>query len=247
MALLPILLINPEDLPEHVIVCGDPHRAKKISEKLTNAKELAFAREYRTFVGEYEGVRLGVVSHGVGCPGAAVCFEELAQAGVKTLIRVGTAGSFSQNYPKGSLIVSTAAVREDGLTRQLVPLAFPAVSDSTVTDTLYETAQELGGIVGKGITATIDAFFPGVLELPIEVYKKAGVLAVEMEISALFVIASLRGMRAGAIVALDGNESAEQQPYDPHTDEVAAAVEREIEAALITLAKLARKESANAI
>lgn len=79
--LMPILQIHSEDMPSYAIVCGDPARAEKISRKLEQARELAFSREYRTFVGSYEGVPMAVVSHGVGSPGAAVCFEELIRAG----------------------------------------------------------------------------------------------------------------------------------------------------------------------
>jgi len=244
MTLLPILMVDPADLPASAIVCGDPFRAEKIAARLEGARELAFAREYRTFVGRYEGEEIAVVSHGVGSPGAAVCFEELAKAGVRTIIRVGTAGSLAPSqYPSGSLIVSTAAAREEGLTKQLVPPGFPAAADSEVAETLYRTALELGGgPVGKGITVTFDAFFSGVLELPHKPYAAAGALAVEMEIAALYVIASLRGMRAGAIVALDGDATGVDEDYNPHRDVVAQAVEREIEAALRTIAKLAKRE-----
>ena len=243
--LLPILRVDPDDIPEYALVCGDPFRAEKIADKLEEARELAFAREYRTFVGKYDGVELAVVSHGVGSPGAAVCFEELARAGVRTIIRVGTAGSLSPEYPAGSLIVSTAAVREEGMTKQLVPPGFPAVADSAVTEALYREAAALGGgRVGKGITATFDAFFTGVVELPHEAYAKAGVLAVEMEIAALYVIAALRGMRAGAIVALDGDADTVDQEYNPHRSIVAEAVEREIEAALRAIASLAGADAA---
>lgn len=239
---LSILQINAEDLPPLAIVCGDPRRAEAISHKLDNVRELAFAREYRTFVGEYEGVPLAVVSHGVGSPGAAVCFEELIRGGVQTLIRVGTAGSYSADHPAGSLIVSTAAVRAEGLTHQLVPAGFPAVADSEVVDALYETALDSEGIVKKGITVTLDVFFSGVVEVPHRQYKQAGVLAVEMEIAALYVIASLRGARAGAILALDGYADADLAgEYDPHTDVVANAVEREIITALRAIVKLASK------
>lgn len=237
---MPNLRVNSADMPQYAIVVGDPFRAETISRKLDNARELAYAREYRTFVGEYEGIKLAVVSHGVGCPGAAVCFEELAKAGVKTIIRVGTAGSLSGDYKAGSLIVSTAAAREDGLTRQLVPDGFPAVADGTVTEALYAAAGEVDapGLVGKGITVTIDAFYSGVVELPHEAYRKAGAVAVEMEISALFVIASLRGMRAGAIVALDGDSTAVDEGYNPHRNIVAQAVDAEVDAALRAIAKL---------
>ncbi|CAM4204781.1 uridine phosphorylase [Paenibacillus endophyticus] len=238
--MLPILQVNPEDLPAYAIVCGDPRRAELIAQKLDHAKELAFAREYRTFVGEYEGVRLAVVSHGVGSPGAAVCFEELIRGGVKTLIRVGTAGSYSADYPAGSLVVSTAAVRAEGLTHQLVPAGFPAIADSEVTEALYAAAQESEGIVKKGITVTLDVFFSGVVDIPHKAYKQSGAIAVEMEIAALYIIATLRGARSGAILALDGYADADLAgEYDPHTDLVAKAVEREIDTALRAVAKLA--------
>ncbi|REK75999.1 nucleoside phosphorylase [Paenibacillus paeoniae] len=238
---LPILQVNAEDLPPYAIVCGDPRRAEAIASKLTNATELAFAREYRTFVGEYDGVKLAVVSHGVGSAGAAVCFEELIRGGVTTLIRVGTAGSYSADHPAGSLIVSTAAVRAEGLTKQLVPDGFPAVADSAIVDALYETAKESEGIVKKGITVTLDVFFNGVVEVPHKQYKAAGALAVEMEIAALYIVATLRGAKAGAILALDGYADSDlAADYDPHTDAVANAIEREIVTALGAIAKLAK-------
>lgn len=252
--LMPILQIHSEDMPAYAIVCGDPARAEKISRKLEQARELAFSREYRTFVGLYEGVQMAVVSHGVGSPGAAVCFEELIRAGVTTLIRVGTAGSYTADYPAGSVIVSTAAVRSDGLTRQLVPDGFPAVADIGVTQALIEAAQEKGnhadpamnaGKVGVGITVTLDAFFTGVEEIPHRKYKQAGALAAEMEIAALYIVSTLRGARAGAIVAIDGFADSDlAAEYDPHTDAVAHAVEREINAALRALAALARQDRA---
>ncbi|HUC90783.1 MAG TPA: nucleoside phosphorylase [Paenibacillus sp.] len=243
MDLLPILRVDPADMPAHALVCGDPFRAEAIARKLTDAKELAYAREYRTFTGAYDGVPVAVVSHGVGSPGAAVCFEEMIKAGVTTIIRVGTAGALADGLKAGSLIVSTAAVREEGLTRQLVPLAFPAVADGAVSEALYEAALAVPGegAVGKGVTLTMDAFFSGVVELPHRTYKQAGVLAVEMEIAALYVVAALRGARAGAIVALDGDSTAVDEEYDPHRNVVAEAVDREIEAALRALAKLARQ------
>lgn len=237
---MPILQINSEDMPELAIVCGDPRRALAISGKLENAKELSFAREYRTFVGEYEGVRLAVVSHGVGCPGAAVCFEELIRAGVKTLIRVGTAGSLTTEAPAGSLVISIAAAREDGLTKQLVPNGFPAVADGGVVTALTEAAADAPGIVTKGITVCLDAFFTGVVDLPFKQYQAANAVAVEMEIASLYVVASLRGARAGAILAIDGYADSDLAgEYDPHTDAVSQAVERGIDIALQAIVKLA--------
>ncbi len=237
---LPVLKLNSEDLPDRAIVCGDPGRAKLIAERMEDAKELAYNREYRTFVGTYQGVRIAVASHGVGCPGAAVCFEELIRGGVKTLIRVGTAGSYTQDLPPGSLVVSTAAVRTDGLTAQLVPAGFPAVADPELALALYNQASQVEGMnAAKGITLTLDVFYNGVVEFPHKLYKQAGVLAVEMEISALYTIASLRGAKAAAIVATDGYADADlADVYDPYTEAVSKAVEAEMDIALRTLASL---------
>lgn len=240
---LPILQVNSEDIPAYALVCGDPKRAEVIAGRLEDVRELAFSREYRTFVGSYEGVPLAVASHGVGSSGAAICFEELIRGGATTLIRVGTAGSYSEDTPAGSLVVSTAAVRAEGLTRQLVPDGFPAVGDGRVVQALYESAQEQGGVVRQGITVSLDVFFQGALDIPHKTYKRAGAVAVEMEIAALYVVASLRGARAGAIVAVDGYADADlAAEYDPHTNVVAQAVEREIAAALGAVVKLARAD-----
>lgn len=237
--LLPILQIDPELIPAQAIVCGDPKRAQIIAAQLADSRELAFAREYRTFIGEFKGISLAVVSHGVGAPGAAVCFEELIKAGVKTMIRVGTAGSYSQSVLPGSLVISTAAVREDGLTRQLVPVAYPAVADGQVVEALGQAASELEINVKKGITLSLDAFYAGVEEFAHKKYQKAGVLAVEMENSALFVVASLRGVKAGSIMAIDGYADADlAEVYNPHTDLVAKAIDQEIMIALNAIVKL---------
>lgn len=229
------LKIDPEQLPKRVIVCGDPKRAALIASKLGNHRQLAENREYHSYAGEWKGVEVAIVSHGVGSPGAAVCFEELAKGGVEVIIRVGTAGSYQQEIQPGSLVISSAVVRQDGLTSQLVPPGFPAVANRRVAEALVEAAQssDSGLYIAEGITLTLDVFYNGVLEFPHKLYQKAGVLAVEMENSALFVIAALRGMKAGSILAIDGFADADLlADYNPHTKTLAKAIEAE---ALIAL------------
>ena len=233
--LLTNIKINIEDVPERVIVCGDPKRAHQIASLLKETKILGQNREYHSYSGTWKGVTVAVVSHGVGAPGAAVCFEELILGGTRKLIRVGTAGSYQAELPPGSLVVSTSSVRRDGLTSQLVPEGVPAVADRHLVESLVGAANRLNTdlVVKEGMTLTLDAFYSGVLEFPHQLYKKAGVLAAEMECSALFVIAALRGAQAGAILAIDGFADADLlEVYNPHTDTVAKAIEAE---ALIAL------------
>jgi uridine phosphorylase len=229
------LKIDPQTLPKRVIVCGDPKRAALIASRLEGSRKIGENREYHSYAGAWKGVEVGVVSHGVGSPGAAVCFEELAKGGVKTIIRVGTAGSYQREIEPGSLVISSAAVRQDGLTSQLVPPGFPAVADRRVVDELVRAAENSGSDLKavEGLTLTLDVFYSGVVEFPHKLYQKAGVLAVEMENSALFVIAALRGMRAGSILAIDGYADADLlETYNPHTETTAKAIETE---ALIAL------------
>ncbi|WP_400162177.1 nucleoside phosphorylase [Brevibacillus sp. TJ4] len=232
------LQVDPRQLPKRVIVCGDPKRAAAIASRLDGHRPIGANREYHSFAGFWKGTEVGVVSHGVGAPGAAVCFEQLAKGGVQAIIRVGTAGSYQREIKPGSLVISTSAVRQDGLTSQLVPPGFPAVPDRHVVEALVQAASSRNDRlpVAEGMTLTLDVFYSGVLEFPHKLYQKAGVLAVEMENTALFVISSLRGVKAGAILAIDGYADADlQEEYNPHTEEVARAVEEEAVIALDAL------------
>lgn len=236
--ILPNLKLHAEELPARVIVCGDPKRAKEMAALLENHQFIGENREYHSYKGFWNGEEVAVVSHGVGAPGAAVCFEELAKGGAKVIIRVGTAGSYDKAVPPGSLVVSTAAVRTDGLTSQLVPPGFPAIADRTVVAALAKEGSDAELMVCEGITLTLDAFYAGVVEFPHQLYKKAGVKAVEMENSALFVIAALRGVKAGAILAIDGYADANlREEYNPHTEIVHQAIQAE---AIIALNAITR-------
>lgn len=231
--LLPILNIPPNSLPPDVLVCGDPFRAELIANMLYNAKEVAWNREYRIFTGSSAGAPLAVCSHGVGTAGAAVAFEMLIKAGARRLIRIGTAGSLNLNITDGSIVIATSAVREEGLTRQLVPLSFPAVADMGITAALKQAGSEQSMRIYSGIVLTLDAFFPGLLDLPNNLMAKANAIAVEMECAALFVIASLRGVQAGAILAIDGMAvDFDADAYNPHRDLVARAIEAEARIAI---------------
>jgi len=231
---LPIIKIAPDSLPPDVLVCGDPFRAELIAKMLDNPVEIAWNREYRIFSGTSHGVPLAVCSHGVGAAGAAVCFELLIKAGAKRLIRIGTAGSLNPQIRDGAIVIATAAVREEGVTRQLVPLSYPAVADMEITRALQKAAAgHTEFAVHSGIVLTIDAFFPALLDLPNNLMAKANAIAVEMECAALFVVASLKGVQAGAVLAIDGIAvDFDADAYNPHRDLVGQAIAAEAKIAI---------------
>jgi uridine phosphorylase len=241
MAVLPSLRVEVGAVPRGVLLPGDPGRAARIAERLERPEELAKNREFHSYRGFWKGVPVGVISTGVGAPGAAICAEEAIRAGAKILIRVGTAGSLQDRVRDGHLVVALGAVRAEGTTPRLLPLEFPALSDPEVASALWEEARKVASDVHRGVVVTLDAFYRGVLDLGLDAYAQSGALAVEMECAAIFCVAQLRGAKAGAILAIDGDaRRATLGDYNPHREVVRRAIDLEIEAALNALARLLR-------
>lgn len=243
MDLLPSLRVRAGSLPAGVLLPGDPARAARIAERLEEREELAKNREFHSYRGLWNGVRVGVVSTGVGAPGTAICAEEAIRAGARVLIRVGTAGSLQDSVQDGDLVVVVGAARAEGTTPRLVPAELPAVADPEVTERLWNEVQRRGLRAVRGVVVTLDAFYRGVLDLGLDAYSQAGALAVEMECAALFCVAALRRARAGAILAVDGDaRRSSSGDYNPHRSVVQAAVDAEIEVALQVAAELSHGE-----
>ncbi|MGM0600172.1 MAG: nucleoside phosphorylase [Candidatus Rifleibacteriota bacterium] len=237
----PHLKLKEGQISPYVLVCGDPARAEKIAKLCDSYEELAYNREYRTFLGVYKGEKITITSHGVGSAGASICFEELIKIGAKVIVRVGTCGTLQDDMDQGEHIIATGAVREDGVTPLLVPLGYPAISDAEVCLAIEKACKDMNAPFKRGIMVTSDVFYPAVLPGSLETYKKAGVPGVEMECSALFVIASLRGARAGAIATVDGNPLKwDQGNYDPHGEKVAQGKKRMLEIGLESMAAMSK-------
>lgn len=238
---LPLLRARVSDINERALVVGDPNRAKLVAELLDDAVLLSANREYHLYNGSYRGVPVTVASHGVGSAGAGVCFEELARAGVTRMIRSGTAGGIQPEVVDGAIVVATGAVREDGLSAQLVPRSFPAIATPELTIALRAAAAETGLDVHSGIVLTADLFYPSDVQIGVDhaQWQRAGVVAVEMEAATMLVIAALNGIEAGVVLAIDGNPLAKQDDsmsgYDPHREIVGQAVDGALRTALEAL------------
>lgn len=230
---LPTLLLSSGQLPQFVLLPGDPARSAHIAEHLDQPEALAKNREFHSYRGFYRGIPVGVVSTGVGSPSAAICAEESIRAGARVLLRVGTAGSLQDDVTDGALVVATGAVRGEGTSQQLLPAEYPAVADPEVADALWRASNTQGARVRRGVVVTYDAFYQGVLDLRFAILSQAGALCVEMECAAVFCVALLRGVKAGAILAIDGDaRRASTGTYDPHREVVHSAIDLEITAAL---------------
>lgn len=199
----PVLRLPMGRLPQRVIVCGDAERAATIAGKLGNSERIAARREYVAYTGTYRSLPIGVVAHGVGAAGAAICFEEIFRYGARAVIRIGTCGSYDQSQRKGDLIIGTGATAEDGVTTSIAPQGFPAVSDHNITAALASAAGD-SIRCRTGILRTRAAFYPGVIPDPASQWAAAGAIGVEMELATLLTIAARHRARAGGIFVIDG-------------------------------------------
>lgn len=239
---LPVLNIVSGHLAARALVVGDAQRAEQAAQLLEEARLVGSNREYVTYLGKYAGKPITVCSHGVGAAGASVCFAELLQGGVEVILRAGTCGALKKEIEDGSLVIGTAAIREDGTSDQLVPLAYPAFADVSLVQALEKAVSAQEGVY-RGVILTQAHLYPEVLPSTIELWSKAGAVAVEMEYAALLVIASLHGARAGGIFTTDGNLARKKialstDNYNPHRKVVRQGVQRMLRIALDALTSL---------
>eukprot|EP00923_Selenidium_pygospionis_P027907 GHVN01050435.1.p1 GENE.GHVN01050435.1~~GHVN01050435.1.p1 ORF type:complete len:265 (+),score=38.07 GHVN01050435.1:44-796(+) len=214
----PHIHLRADQIHPVALVCGCPTRARAIAEMCDNHTELAYNRQYLSFECVYKGTKLLVTSHGVGSAGAVICFEELIHLGVKYIIRAGTAGSLMPSIKQGDLVVVQGAVRDDGPTALHAPPGYPAIADLDMCVTLREQAKKHKDTrVVTGLTLTSDVFYkPAAMPWTVDLYSKFNVECVEMEISALFIVARSRGIKAAAIVCIDGSPLGWRDgDYDP--------------------------------
>jgi uridine phosphorylase len=228
-------------ISEVVLMPGDPFRVQLIANQLEDVVEVAHRREYRTVTGTYKGRTITACSSGMGCPSTAIGVEELARAGARVFIRVGSTAALQPGIEIGDLIVSEGSFRNDGTTAAYVPAGYPAVPDFELTSMLTTVARELGGQRGigvhTGINATDDAFYA---ESPEWIAKLSamGLTNVEMESSALYVVARLRGLRAGMVCAVSGNLVTGDVVYGAANERLAAGWDHSIAVALEAVHRL---------
>ncbi len=208
--------LTKESMTDGVIVCGDPFRVDRFAKLLEDPKSAVQNREYRSIQGKYQGKNITIISHGVGSAGAAICFDELMQQGAKKIIRIGTAGGLYDSTKVGDVVCATAAVREDGASLKMVPANYPAVCDFKLVDKLDQKLKKYGDNYRSGVVLTSDLFYPKVLDPGLKLYKDAGVVAVEMELSTLLTLAGLHKVQAAGVFVLDGNPLQwDEGNYDP--------------------------------
>lgn len=203
---------------------GDPFRVPKIAAQIEarsgeKTVELAWKREYRSFLGEIGGEKILVTSTGIGGPSTSIAVEELAKIGIRTFLRVGTTGALQPGIDIGDLVITTGSVRLDGAGTNYAPIEYPAVSHPEVLIALIEAARrherEEGLRTHVGITASSDSFYAGEertdgfshyllrrLRGFTEEMQRLQVLNIEMESATLLTMCAALGLKAGVITGV---------------------------------------------
>lgn len=197
---------EPGSVAPDVLLPGDPDRATLIAENLFDAPRLYNEhRHLLGYTGGYRGLDVSVQSTGMGCPSLAIVVEELVRLGAKRLVRIGTCGAISPDVSPGDLVVATASVANEGTTRQyLGGDGYAPAADFELTSALHAAARRTGRRTHTGLIRTDDAFY-AVAPEDVPDMAARGILAVEMEASALFTLAALRGVKAGCILVASNN------------------------------------------
>ncbi|MGL5417630.1 MAG: uridine phosphorylase [Clostridium sp.] len=229
------------EVGEYVIMPGDPKRCEKIAKYLDNPVLVADNREYVTYTGELDGVRVSVTSTGIGGPSAAIALEELVKCGAKTFIRVGTCGGMDIDVKGGDLVVATGAIRAEGTTREYAPIEYPAVANLDVVNSLVTACKTTGAVYHTGVCQSKDSFYgqhsPSTkpvsydLENKWEAWIRCGALASEMEGAALFIVGSYLRVRVGAIFLVMANQEREKKGLNnPVAHDTELAIKTAVEA-----------------
>ena len=208
------------EVGRYVILPGDPKRCVKIAQYFDNPVLIADNREYITYTGTLDGVKVSVTSTGIGGPSASIAMEELYRCGADTFVRIGTCGGMQTEIKSGDIVIATAAVRMEGTSREYAPIEYPAVANLDVTNALVEAAKEKGFIYHTGVVQSKDSFY-GQLEpeaMPAgyelinkwEAWKRMGCLASEMESAALFIVAGKLRARMGSCLLVLANQEREK-------------------------------------
>ena len=231
---------------KYVLLPGDPGRVEQIAKYLDNPRFYCQNREYTTWLGELEGHTVMVMSTGMGGPSTAIAIEELFLTGIHTFIRIGTCGAMAEKVIGGDIVIATAAIRQEGTSKEYVPVEFPAIADFEVTNALVQGAKNTGATWHAGVVQCKDSFYgqhspermPAGedLERNWRAWIKAGCLASEMESASLYIVASVLGARAGCVLNTVWNqERAAKGLSNPISHDTTLAIKTAIEAARILI------------
>ena len=219
------------DLPdgtEIALLSGDPERSEHIAtEVLADGRALSRNRGLDAFVAALPSGRPVVcATSGMGAPSTSIVVNELVQIGIRTIIRIGTAGAIRDDVRVGSVVIGASALTEQGAAADIAPTSYPAAADPFLTVALADAARDLGIDHHVGTMASVDTFFEGQertessanahllrrLRGVVDEYRDLGILNFEMEAGTLFKMGGVYGFSAGCACGIIAQRTEDERP-----------------------------------
>ena len=256
---MPHIKLNESIHADAAILPGDPARVDVIARYLEDVKEEAFNREYKSLTGTYKGKRILAMSTGMGGASTAIGVEELADIGVKYMVRIGSCGALQSELRGGQLVICTRAVCDDGASqsytgymryadedwnrqyrRETKGIEYAAASEK-LAEKCCQAAEDLGFSFRTGSTRSHDALYLKEKPLLDEFYSRKGIDASDMETAALFAAGAARGVHTCSIlnVVVEWKKDI-KEGVGSYTDGAAEAVKGEENEILTALEALSR-------
>ncbi|GCD91557.1 purine-nucleoside phosphorylase [Nocardioides sp. LS1] len=211
---------QPGDIAPVVLMPGDPLRARWIAENfLDDARCYSEVRGMYGYTGTWRGHRVSVQGSGMGQPSLAIYANELmSEYDVTTLIRVGSCGALSEKLAVRDIVIASGACTDSSMNRiRFEGLDYAPVADFGLLRAAHDASTSLAGdaAVHVGLIFSGDSFYSPRPEL-VGRMVEYGVLAVEMEASALYTLAAKHGARALAVCTVSdhivtGEETTSQE------------------------------------
>jgi uridine phosphorylase len=162
---------------------------------------------------DVDGVQCGIIPRTIGGPYAVLVAEQLAASGVRVVLGLTSAGRVSASVPIPSVIVATAAIRDEGTSYHYLSPAERVDAPPGITDCLETELRSVGLPVSRGLVWTTDAPYRETQQ-QLSAHAAAGVLAVEMQAASLFALAAVRGVAVGVVAHLTNAIDHVGEPFD---------------------------------
>lgn len=200
-----ISLADKSKIAKTVLMPGDPLRAKFIAETyLTDIEQINSVRNMFGYTGYYKGKKVTVMGSGMGMPSIGIYSYELYNFyDVEKIIRVGSAGAYTDRLKLYDVVLATSAYSESSFA-EVLGLGDSHVLDASksLNDSLVDAAKKLNIPLHKGIIHSSDVFYHPQDSIHQKMYDEHGCMCVEMESFALFANAKVSGKKAACLLTI---------------------------------------------
>jgi purine-nucleoside phosphorylase len=189
------------DFAPTVLMPGDPLRAQYITETyLENSRRVTDVRNMWGFTGEYKGIPVSVMAHGMGIPSVSIyCTELITEYDVKRVIRVGSCGTSHPDVKLRDVLIAMGASTDSNVNRmRFGGYDLAALATFSLVRNAVDAAEANNVNYHVGNLFSADLFYTPDPDM-FDTMAKYKVLGVEMEAAGIFPIAAEHGVEALAI------------------------------------------------